>query len=718
MINFPLTWHPGYAHHDLASMGVLLLSEEDEFVIASEDYQALDVVISAQGSLADYVFKQNDTVAQVARLKRVDQLVADGLLLKAPTAEQYRLPSFAAEPKFWRCAAHEVYCLSDSLIGARETVTQCIRDLNQPMRLVLTDDYLDPRLLALNARFRAEQQDWLLIKLTGSALRVGPFFRTSDTGAACYQCLHARLVQNKPVREWLRRYQQTQTHQPVPVRHDVERALDALRQLLTQRLPALLEDSDMLLYQWRESLSAATRHPVAKRPQCACCGDPDAFAKLNDGPLTLREVDRVADGDGGYRTLDRASTLAAVASLIDPLTGIISDVSELADGDSASLAIYRAAYFQNSFAHDRLSVDTFVQLSLGKGVAREQARISALGEALERQAAQYQGDEAVVFCPPSALAHRALLPQQLSPFSARQYQQFSQLDGVSLQQPQWVKPYDPQTAMHWTAGWSLTRSAAVYFPAAYCFANTPFADQVYSLYNHNGNAAGSSIEEAILQGALEVIERDATAIWWYNQVPRPQIEHSVIAPAQRQVIDSTLAADWDYWLLDISHDLALVSVVAVGQHRASGKFVLGFGTHLDVAIACARALTEMYQLILVKDRVSGPFDFDALEALPFLFPRRNSKPLQRADFPQIPCRTINAGILYLLEVLQQANLELCVVRYTRPDSALYTVKVIVPGLCHFWPQFANPRLFSVPVALGWLSKALSEEQLNPVELYL
>jgi len=71
-----------------------------------------------------------------------------------------------------------------------------------------------------------------------------------------------------------------------------------------------------------------------------------------------------------------------------------------------------------------------------------------------------------------------------------------------------------------------------------------------------------------------------------------------------------------------------------------------------------------------------------------------------------------------MEILKKQQLEFCVVNYTRPDICLHTLKVIVPGLCHFWPQFGNKRLYNVPVKLGWLSKPLQEEEFNPMPLYL
>jgi ribosomal protein S12 methylthiotransferase accessory factor len=46
------------------------------------------------------------------------------------------------------------------------------------------------------------------------------------------------------------------------------------------------------------------------------------------------------------------------------------------------------------------------------------------------------------------------------------------------------------------------------------------------------------------------------------------------------------------------------------------------------------------------------------------------------------------------------------------------VKVVVPGLRHFWPRFAPGRLFEVPARLGRLTKQTQYDQLNPIPLYL
>jgi len=49
---------------------------------------------------------------------------------------------------------------------------------------------------------------------------------------------------------------------------------------------------------------------------------------------------------------------------------------------------------------------------------------------------------------------------------------------------------------------------------------------------------------------------------------------------------------------------------------------------------------------------------------------------------------------------------------TAPDVGMPVVKVMVPGMRHFWPRYAPGRLYDVPVSMGWLTEPLTEAQLN------
>ena len=52
-------------------------------------------------------------------------------------------------------------------------------------------------------------------------------------------------------------------------------------------------------------------------------------------------------------------------------------------------------------------------------------------------------------------------------------------------------------------------------------------------------------------------------------------------------------------------------------------------------------------------------------------------------------------------------MEMLVLDQTREEIGLPVVKVIVPGLRHFWARFAPGRLYDVPARLGWVPRRLA-----------
>ena len=66
----------------------------------------------------------------------------------------------------------------------------------------------------------------------------------------------------------------------------------------------------------------------------------------------------------------------------------------------------------------------------------------------------------------------------------------------------------------------------------------------------------------------------------------------------------------------------------------------------------------------------------------------------------------------------KVGMVMLVLDQTRPDIGLPVVKVIVPGLRHFWARFGPGRLYDVPVRLGWLDRPTPEAALNPIPMFL
>ena len=62
---------------------------------------------------------------------------------------------------------------------------------------------------------------------------------------------------------------------------------------------------------------------------------------------------------------------------------------------------------------------------------------------------------------------------------------------------------------------------------------------------------------------------------------------------------------------------------------------------------------------------------------------------------------------------KRAGLDFLVLDQTRPDIEVPVVRVIVPGLRHFYRRFAPGRLYDVPVKLGLLDRPRLENELTP-----
>lgn len=118
----------------------------------------------------------------------------------------------------------------------------------------------------------------------------------------------------------------------------------------------------------------------------------------------------------------------------------------------------------------------------------------------------------------------------------------------------------------------------------------------------NGNAAGSSPEDALVQGFLELVERDAVALWWYNRLRLPGVDLDAFdEPWLSGLRDALGRAGRQVWALDLTSDLGIPVMAAVsrgaGDTDTAAPVLYGFGAHPDPRLALRRALTEMVQML-------------------------------------------------------------------------------------------------------------------------
>jgi ribosomal protein S12 methylthiotransferase accessory factor len=178
------------------------------------------------------------------------------------------------------------------------------------------------------------------------------------------------------------------------------------------------------------------------------------------------------------------------------------------------------------------------------------------------------------------------------------------------------------------------------------------------------------------------------------------------------------------WALDLTSDFGVPVVAALSRHLEpeAGDLMMGFGAHLDPAVAVGRALTELVQFL---PRRSG--ESPLVQRWPrlaagkdpiWLDPAPDRQARGAGDWPDLVSPDLAEDVELLVERARDLGLEVMVLDQSRPDVPLRVVKVVVPGLRPWWARFAPGRLYDVPVKLGWLQSRRSEEELNPVHLFL
>ncbi|MDQ7803663.1 TOMM precursor leader peptide-binding protein [Amycolatopsis sp. A133] len=664
---------------------------------------------------------------------------ASGVLTRLAEAGLIALRPAAATPElaYWDAVGADPVSVRGrvALIGGDRAAAEALRsagltvveDENEAgLSVVLCHDYLDPQLSEVDARHRAAGRPWLPAKPIGARVWIGPFFTPGD--GPCRHCLAARLWGNRPaeahVRDALGR------SGPLP-RPEVTLApltavalnliaLEAVKWLAGQRYPG-----QRALWTFDSRDLTGERHEIRARPQCPSCGNPDLVRERTRRPVTFESRPKAHTDGGGHRALPPEQVLDTYRHLVSPLTGVVKELRR----DPRGPALFSSFRSGPNIALGRRGADR-LRTALrsqngGKGVTPLQAEVGALCEALERHSGHYDGDEERVRASFHELADKAVHPDTCQLFHERQFADRAR-SNASHGSFQFVcDPFDEDAVLDWTPVWSLTRGEHRLFPTSLLYFGTSGPPSL--LADSNGNAAGGTLEDAALQGMLELVERDAVALWWYNRTRHPAVDLDASGDpwiAELRAVYAGLGRE--VWVLDVTSDLGVPVLAALSRQTGGPReaIMLGFGAHLDPAVALRRALTELNQMMpAVLDGWDGGDDPDAARWLrdatvatePYLLPDPAAGPARFADASAPDLLT---DVKLVQARLEAAGLEVFLLDQTRPDIGLPVVKVIAPGLRGFWARFAPGRLYDVPVRLGRLAEPTAYEDLNPMPIFL
>jgi oxazoline/thiazoline synthase len=733
---------PNFTVYVLPPDVVCLYSEDRKFFLHGELYCALASAIGAGKSVRQLVRELEQRFPSEKIHEALKRLVDRRFVV--PTARSVKgetdaywaslglLPA-TAEKNLQKC---RVRMHSLDVQGAAE-LAAALKALGvrvvkgaADLTVTLVSDYLDGRLADLNRRHLSDRTPWLLVQPSGIFPLVGPVLRPDKS--ACWTCLAERMTRNREIRAFLNR-RQAHCVAASPLARDtfgqggIQLAAVEIAKAIATEFRTDLRDHIISL----DLLgSTIVRHYVAHRPQCPACGR----KKLRDPrrapvPVEVDAGSKLVMTSGGYRTVSSRATVARFRKHVSPLTGVASRLERI-DADLPLNTNYHATH---NFSSPPESVDELKAGlgggSFGKGSTAEQGEASALMEAIERYSGIFQGDEIrttrrFTDFPPGD----AIVPNDVLLFSEAQSRQ-GRLPATDLDAaPPMPALFDRSAEIEWSPIWSLRDQRFRYLPTSllYFFYRGPGTYQFHA--DSNGCAAGNTPGEAIVQGFLELVERDAYAIWWYNRLRRPEVNLDQFDdPYIRDLKIQLAETGRRLWVLDVTSDLGIPSFVTVAHWMENAQEFVDFGSgaHFDPRIAALRAMTELNQFLSIglmgarnqtpssqepNDDGSPPF---RLQDHPYLTPSGTAvvRPELGSKFGGLDTRE---QVTACVSLAKREGLDFLVLDQTRPDIEVPVVRVVVPGLRHFYRRFAPGRLYDVPVKLGLRDRPISENELNPL----
>ena len=129
---------------------------------------------------------------------------------------------------------------------------------------------------------------------------------------------------------------------------------------------------------------ATDEHVLVRRPQCERCGDPTLISG-RDPKVTISSRPVVRDVEGGLRARPAGQVFEQLRRHVSPIIGAVTWLVPAAEVEDGLTYSYRAGH---NFAMVRDNMDLLKRnlrgQSGGKGRTDLQARVSAVGEAIER----------------------------------------------------------------------------------------------------------------------------------------------------------------------------------------------------------------------------------------------------------------------------------------------------------------------------------------------
>jgi oxazoline/thiazoline synthase len=731
-----LRWNPAYHVQVLENETLFLLAEQRQILLKGKTICALAPLLIAGNFSADEIaqllkeqIEPEKTYFTLVELEKRKLIQADMCSLSHELLGYCGLLNVNEQEADLRLKATKVFVEGEEALAALFTKLQ--------IQLVEKQEQADLGILCVHDYLKLEavpsDQPWLICKPYGSEIWIGPLFQPGRPG--CYHCLSRRLKINR-IEELYVQQQHGLQNFIVPTHAMLETTKElACNLIATEVFKHIVCGKNELLEKRVQTLNTITlekqEHLLIPSPNCKWCGGGNSSYSA---PISLQKRKK----EQGFRATAPEETIKRFEAHVSPITGIVKYL-EPAESLNAPIYVYfsgaNCALPLRSTGH---SLNNFRKVSAGKGTSRSAAKAGALCEALERASGEYDGDEPSIYATYQEIEGKAIHPDQVLLFSHTQYQNRERLNEKSHSFWKIPEPFSNEKKIPWTPLFSLTEQRIKYYPTVGCYYRVPKEKSGWQGGgDSNGCAAGNCLEEAILQGFLELIERDSIAIWWYNRLEYPSLDlASFQIPYLQRVLEEYESHGREIWVLDISSDLQIPTFAALSRLKegSTEEIYLGFGAHLDAETALLRSVAELNQFYsLPKFWEESTFGEEGQESIDKKIVARWMEEIKSADnaylkgsgakkgaeeYPKWETPDFLEDINYCQQIVENQGMEVLVLDQTRPEIDLKVVRVLVPGLRHFWPRFAPGRLYDVPLKMGKLRAPRKEYDLNPMGIFI
>lgn len=370
------------------------------------------------------------------------------------------------------------------------------------------------------------------------------------------------------------------------------------------------------------------------------------------------------------------------------------------------------------------------------------SELTAILEGLERYCGlEPRGKKTVVHDSYNHLKNQALNPIEVGIHAKEQYGR-----------PDFpFTEFDPDRSIDWVWGYSFLHERPILVPELLAYYSLGGESRGFVYETSNGCALGGSLEEAILYGILEVVERDSFLMTWYAQMSLPRLDPASIEDQELQLMIERMraVAGYDLYLYNSTMEHGIPSILTIAKNRKEKgmNLICAAGSHLDPVRAVKTAVHELAGMMLSLDEkletnqeeyvrmlndsslVQQMDDHGMLYGLPqaeerlqfLLDDRRTLRSLDEEFKWKSTHLDLTEDLQDILQEFRRLNLDVIVVDQTTPETlrnGLYCVKVLIPGMLpmtfghHLSRVTGLERVFRVPMELGYSNEPLTVEQLN------